>query len=209
MGCTASINLIFSVIRSSIIPTRSNVFNELVKHDTLVDTAESEIVLSSYYDGYMISNFSSPQNCRSWNGNVLGPQNVTGMSKRFLPWWFIATYKVAEAGFGLFCLISDCKDWSNGGTSAKIDCVWGAISTLVMLGCDGEYIYDNSAVISSALYNGLGGFIKCELPDISLNQIRKFTQVLSDASGLSNAFITDKSGVPIKNDVTGWPVHVV
>lgn len=63
------------------------------------------------------------------NVSFIGVSSEDTLEKRYLWWVLAAVWKVAETGVVMWNLVTACEDWSSS-VSNKINCVYGALSTL-------------------------------------------------------------------------------
>lgn len=133
------------------------------------------------------------------------------LEERYL-WWALYAFKLANAEFSLYGLVEGCRDWSDGGASARIGCVWGVISTIVMLGEGAKSSYNTYSVIDSALtnsgFNIFGVGAKREYIDYNTISHQLNTE-LSRILRTPVASLHRANGSITQNDQTGFSIHVV
>lgn len=89
------------------------------------------------------------------NVSFIGASSDDTLEKRYL-WWVLAVvWKVAETGVAMWNLVTACEDWSSS-VSNKINCVYGALSTLATIAGAGWGGYKYASAIFRALHNFWG-----------------------------------------------------
>lgn len=188
--------------------------NDIVTEISLIDKSvssanltDSDSKFEEYLPGYFTRGFSQPINSKNLTVNLVSSLEEIG-PQTYL-WWAVAIWRIADRGMQLRQLYNSCRDWSQGKNN-KIDCVWGSIATAIDLGVVSSSLYKGYLTLGTRLtQNALHvPGVKREYNDI-ISMAEEANSMLSDAIGRPTAMLYNSFMLPVLNDQTNMPVHII
>lgn len=162
--------------------------------------------LTHYHGTCYRSDFISINNSKTFKYELIRRSNL---NERNYIWFAVKLIvKVSLAGYSLYATVRDCKDWSKGGTSGKVDCVVGAVSTVVSFAGIGNQVseYINLGNHMATSTNGVPSKRdKLYEGDLGL----KTASILAGNTPFSVAVLYREDGTWARNDQTGWPIYLL
>ncbi|EDO15988.1 hypothetical protein Kpol_499p16 [Vanderwaltozyma polyspora DSM 70294] len=162
----------------------------------------------AYTGDYMISDFVSLPISDKLAFNYTAP-----IETRFnYLWAAVSAWNVFQAGYSLWSTIRACRDWSTGGKAGQSDCVVGAATTGVTLSAAAGAAVAGYLEIGLALKRSgtaLPGFGKRDSAQTTTDLVHQMALNLINGTDVAIAVIYDRTGQPIYNEHSGWPVFAL
>jgi hypothetical protein len=165
------------------------------------DDTSLELVPHPVYTNVMTSKMVYP--------NITISKSVT---RDRASWWSLGASKLANTGDAIYGLASDCKTWTGSDDvkdPRKLECVYGAISTLITMGGAGHTMYAHGAEIARKLKTWYSTKdAKSEPSDSKTinSALLEYQNFLVNISQSPMALMFDSSANPITYNDTGLPI---
>lgn len=145
------------------------------------------------------------------NDNIANNSVNVNIEKRIdKKWWYLAgVWQGSKTGMDMWSLKDDCEDWSSDITNRKSGarCVYGAISTLIIVAGAGWACYQ----YASEIYNRLANFWykRSQLninDEYALTTLAEYQRALVNHTGIAMSPVIGEDGEIILDEIYSVPV---